>query len=79
MARIKGTAVFAAAYIKLDKTLIHACADEDFVHGRLKREAGEAFCDRKLNTVAKEDSYGFEPIETISCPRCLQIISKLDV
>ncbi len=75
---IAGAGVLAAAYKGKDISeralLVHAVCDEAFVDGRLHREAGEAFCNRKLDLV---DAGGWQPTAEITCPRCAEILARL--
>lgn len=70
--------VLAGAYKGADISdralLKHAVADAAVTVGRLKREAGEALCNRKVNTV---DSYVWEPVSEVTCPKCREIAARL--
>ena len=76
MTKVFGAGVLAGAYKGkgLDRTLLtHAVSDEPVREGRLKREAGEAFCKRSLDLV---DAMAWEPASAITCPQCLEIVRK---
>jgi hypothetical protein len=76
MTKVFGAGVLAGAYKGggLERTLlVHAVSDEPVSEGRLKRNAGEAFCNRKLDLV---DPFGWGPADTINCPKCLEIVQK---
>lgn len=76
MTKVFGAGVLAGAYKgggEYRTLLTHAVSDERVVEGRLKRERGEAFCNRKLDLV---DPFGWEPADTINCPKCLEIVKK---
>ena len=75
---IKGTGIFAGAYVNLDKVLTHACFDVDAKTGRLEREAGQALCSRKLNACAYEDRSMFEDASKVDCPACLAIVARIN-
>lgn len=74
---IAGAGVLAAAYRGKDLSqralLVHAVSDKAVVLGRLRREAGEAFCNRKLDLV---DEGGWQPAADVTCPKCAAILSR---
>jgi hypothetical protein len=76
MTKVFAAGVLAGAYKGggLERTLLqHAVSDEPVREGRLKREPGEAFCDRKLDLV---DSVMWEPSIAVTCPKCIEIVRK---
>lgn len=68
--------VLAASYRGRDLSqralLSHAVSDAPLSVGRLKREAGEALCNRDLGMCGES-----APIERVDCPKCLEIIARL--
>lgn len=79
---VKGTGIFAGAYRNGapgdgDTVLTHACFETDTTVGRLRREAGQALCNRKLNACAFEDATMFEDATKIDCPKCLAIVARI--
>lgn len=67
--------VLAGAYRGggMERTLLsHAVADTPVTLGRLKRDAGEAFCVKSLNLA---DCVVWEPVGTVTCPACLAILT----
>jgi hypothetical protein len=74
---IAGAGVLAAAYRGKDISeralLVHAVSDEPVARGRLRRDAREAFCDRKLDLV---DEGGWQTEAEITCPKCLAILAR---
>jgi hypothetical protein len=67
--------VLAGAYRGKDiagrTLLMHAVSDRRIQIGRLKREPGEAFCDRNLQVAGC-----YEAGDKIDCPRCLEIVRR---
>lgn len=57
--------------------LLHAVSDADFTVGRLKREAGEAFCNKNLSTATNlADSGSWESdVKKVDCPKCVGILA----
>ncbi len=63
----------------LDTILAHAVCKEPIHIGRLKRDAGEAFCNKKYNTstgnLSDEDSWESE--SSVTCPKCRETIDRI--
>lgn len=58
-------------------TLRHAVSDMPFAIGRIKRDDGEAFCDRKYSTATTlADSFSWQEATEVTCPRCLEILRR---
>lgn len=80
---IKGAGVLAGAYKGKDiserATLTHAVADGPISVGRLKRDAGEAFCTSSLNEYDGNlvDSGAWEAASNIDCPKCLEHVGRV--
>ena len=76
--QLAGAHVLAGAYrgkdISARATLCHAVSRRDINEGRLKRRAGEAFCNRKIDVT---DPYGYVDASEIDCPKCLEIVARL--
>lgn len=76
-ATIYAAGVLAGAYrgrdISARELLKHAVADAPIAIGRLKRDAGEALCDRSIHVV---DSEQWEPITKVTCPRCKTLLRR---
>lgn len=59
-------------------TLRHAVSDAAITIGRLKRDDGEAFCDKQQSTATNlADSFSWQEVAMVTCPRCLKILGRL--
>ena len=65
----------------LSRMLKHAVSDVPIHVGRLKREPGEAFCDKKLNDADGNlaDSGTWTNSKDVTCPKCLEILARIGV
>lgn len=71
---IYSSSVLAGAYKGSDKIMLtHATSDEAITLGKMKRESGEAFCNKKLNLA---DSCVYEAVSEVTCPKCLEILAR---
>ena len=68
--------VLAGAYKagRENATLLkHGVSNGPVREGRLKREYGEALCDRNIDTV---DEGAWGPASEITCPKCKEIVAR---
>lgn len=76
---IFGAPVLAGAYRGRDigqrVTLTHAAALVPIHAGRFKRDSDRAFCKPSIDI---SDRYGWESGIAIDCPKCLEIVGRLD-
>jgi hypothetical protein len=77
-AEIKAAGILSGAYkgkdISQRALLSHAVSTVDVSVGRLVRKAGEAFCNRKLDTA---DYYSWQDAAQVDCPKCRDILARL--
>ena len=76
VSQIFAAGVLAGAYRagRLEAVLLkHGTSNGPVREGRLKREYGEALCDRKINLV---DEVIWEPASEITCPKCKEIVAR---
>jgi hypothetical protein len=75
---IYAAGVLAGAYkgrdIGVRDLLSHAVSDVPIEFGRLKRNEGEAFCNRSIDVV---DSGDWKSGLEISCARCQKIVDRM--
>ena len=62
----------------LSVILAHAVSDQPIRIGRLKRDEGEALCNKNYNTSSTlADSASWEPgVAQVTCPKCLEILAR---
>ena len=75
MPKVYAAPVFAAAYLPSHegRYLMHAVADDTVREGRLKREAGQAFCGVKN---VSDDTYSWEAADQVTCEKCKSILKR---
>lgn len=79
---IYAASILAGAYKGKDIServlLRHAVSDAAITIGRLKRDDGEALCDRQQSTATNlADSCTWQEVALVTCPRCLDILRRL--
>lgn len=76
MALFHSDPVLAGAYkgkaLEERSLLVHVVCEEDFVFGRLKRKAGQALCDKKLDVCG-----AWESVDKADCHKCLEIYERI--